>query len=146
LAAAIADGKITKSQAQELLVASAEEKPRLIALIAERRKADRPVSLGELRSAVTDTRPPVALRNTSMPRIVAAEPQPFLPAAASAFGPSPEGTGESLRMARQQARMLRQTIEGQLPLLRASLHDAEVAADLNRILEALGSILCRPIG
>ena len=65
LAAAITEGKITKSQAREMLAASPEEKSRIIALIAERRKSNRPMSLGELRAAITDSRSAVALRNSS---------------------------------------------------------------------------------
>lgn len=157
LAAAIADGKITKSQAQEMLVASPEEKPQLIELIAERRKANRPVSLGELRSAVTDSRPPVALRNghdgadpgvedvalrnTSLPRSVAAEDHWDLPERANGSINSSEQMAQSLNTAREQARMLRQTLEERLPLLSASLHDTVVAADLHHMYETLGSVL-----
>lgn len=145
LAAAIADGKITKSQAQELLVASVEEKPRLIELIAERRKVDRPVGLSELRGAITESRPHVALRNTSSSRNAVLEPRPLSPEGAHALSSPSDGMAESLRIARQQARILRQTVEEQLPQLRASLHDVQVAADLNRIHTIIKDILRKPI-
>lgn len=160
LAAAIADGKITKSQAQELLVASSEEKPRLIQLLAERRKGNLPVSLGELRSAVSDSRPHVALRNTrgkadtaevgvalrntSLSRIIAPENHQSPPEGANVLLTPIEGAAGSLSAARQRARTLRQTVEEQLSLLSASLDDAEVAANLTKIHETLGRILRGP--
>jgi ParB/RepB/Spo0J family partition protein len=140
LAAAIADGKITKSQAQELLVVPIGDKPRLIRLVDERRKAKAPLSLSELRGVVAGFRPRVALRNTPLPH-VAAGTQPFVTEGASVFGPSPEGTAGSLGTARRQAQVLRQTVEEQLPLLFASLDDPEVAADLIRIHESLSRTL-----
>ncbi len=157
LAAAIADGKITKSQAQELLVASTEEKPRLIELIAERRKADRPVSLSELRGAITNSRPHVALRNgrhradprevgvalrnTSLAPVVAAESDEPVHAGANIdVGPT-DGVKNALSIARQQARTLRQRVEEQLPLLYASRHDPGVVAELTKVHEMLDHIL-----
>ncbi|MDP9378871.1 MAG: ParB/RepB/Spo0J family partition protein, partial [Chloroflexota bacterium] len=52
LAAAVGDGQITKSQAQELLVVPEEEKPRLVQFVATRRKQSQPVSLQELRGEI----------------------------------------------------------------------------------------------
>jgi ParB family chromosome partitioning protein len=144
LAAAIADGMITKSQAQELLVAPTEDKPLLIRLVDERRRAEAPLSLRELRGAVAGSRPRVALRNAPSPHAAAAT-RPSSTEGGEVFGPSPEGTVGSLSAARRQAQVLRQTVEEQLPLLSASLDDPEVAADLNRIHASLSRILGRPI-
>lgn len=157
LAAAIADGKITKSQAQEMLVALPDEKPRLIALIAERKKANRPLSLGELRIEITGSRPPVALhntrlkaepaeaavalRNTSLPRIIVSDDHRSVTEGANLLTISTQGAQEALTVARQRARALRQIVEEQLPLLRSTLNDAEVATDLARIHAVLIDVL-----
>lgn len=64
LSAAVIEGQITKSQAQEILVAPTGEKPDLVHLISRRRKESNPVGLTELRDEVQRRRQGVALRNT----------------------------------------------------------------------------------
>lgn len=62
LSQAIMDGQLTKSQAQELLVAPEEEKPRLVQFIAGRRKQKQSITLRELRTEVGQARNGGALR------------------------------------------------------------------------------------
>jgi ParB family chromosome partitioning protein len=160
LAAAIAAGKITKSQAQEMLAAPLEARPRIIALIAERRESSRPVGLGELRAAVTDSRPSVALRNssrtahpaesgvalrnTSLPDGVISVDHQRTTSGADIPATPADAVMYSLGSARQHAHLLRKLFEQQLPLLYASRHDPEVAGDLAKIHERLSSILRNP--
>ncbi len=64
LSEAVSSGMMTKSEAQELLVAPGEERPRLVQFIAGRRKENRAVPMGELRAPVRETKGSVSKRNT----------------------------------------------------------------------------------
>ncbi len=63
LSEAVSSGKMTKSEAQELLVAPDEERPRLVQFIAGRRKERRAVPMGELRARIKESKEGVSNRN-----------------------------------------------------------------------------------
>lgn len=65
LAEAVISGELTRGQAQELLVAPNDAKPRLVQFVAGRRKERRPVTTDELRNAVQNVRGAVAGRNSA---------------------------------------------------------------------------------
>jgi len=128
LSTAVIAGQITKSQAQEMLAVSPEGKTHLVQFVMDRQEKRVPVSLPELRREIEGIqRPSVALRNTQVPN---AAPQAFLvPDLEEAINHD----SQSLTDARQQARILRQTIEAQLPLLLAFMQDEEVSTELKTI-------------
>lgn len=143
LSTAVIAGQITKSQAQEMLAVSPEGKTHLVQFVMDRQEKRAPVSLPELRREIEGIqRPSVALRNTQAPNMASpsvalrntqvpnAAPQAFLvPNLEEAINHD----SQSLTDARQQARILRQTIEAQLPLLLAFMQDEEVSTELKTI-------------
>ena len=128
LSTAVIAGQITKSQAQEMLAVSPEGKTRLVQFVMDRQKNRSPVSLPELRREVEGIqRPSVALRNTQAPDV--ASQVSLIPDLEEAKNHD----SQSLIDARQQARVLRQRIEAQLPLLLAFMQDEEVSTELKTI-------------
>ena len=128
LSTAVIAGQITKSQAQEMLAVSPAGKTHLVQFVMDRQKNRMPVSLPELRREVEGIqRPSVALRNTQAPDVA---PQAFL---VPDLEKETNHDSQSLTDARQQARILRQTIEAQLPLLLAFMQDEEVSTELKTI-------------
>ncbi len=57
LASAVGDGRIRKSEAEELLVVPREERPRLVQFIAGRRKEKQPLKISEVRGQVRAANP-----------------------------------------------------------------------------------------
>ena len=141
LSEAIINGKITKSQAQELLVAPDEEKLRLVQFIAGRREKAMPVSLDELRSEVDQARAGVALRNTLKSTRSSTKADRFGENVADKGTPLIAQLGFTLETARRQARALRSTIEQQLPPLIALVGDAQIASELEAIRLAVEQAL-----
>ncbi len=159
LSAAVIAGQVTKSQAQEMLVALPEEKRRLVQLATDRRERDEPFGLPELRREVGGPRRPgVALRNTPTdppalspsPAVEAlryATPEAGTPtphadqeAAVEALRHATPGTGVpiphgqmTVAAGRRQAQSLRRAMEARLPLLVPLAHDAEVSVELEEI-------------
>lgn len=142
LSEAVVEGRITKSQAQELLVVPGEEKPRLVQFIAGRRKRSEPVALDELRAEVERARQGGALR-TNVDRPVESAPMHHAMEERDRhgheeLGPSPASvSGLDLETARARARALRRDVEGQLTSLAAATCDEQVAAELDAIRLAI---------
>ncbi len=147
LSEAVIEGHITKSQAQELLVAPEEEKPRLVQFIAGRRKKSEPVRLEDLREQVELARGGVALRNTFRHN---EEPSPAdetheggvqatqgVGTAQRLVSPEPlstAGDGLGLESVRARAREVRRIVEEQLV---AMAGDQQVAAELDAMRSAI---------
>lgn len=154
LAEAVIEGRITKSQAQELLVAPEEEKPRLVQFIAGRRKKAEPVRLEDLRDRVEQAREGVALRNTSahnsecgMPTETHEGGAPgagsrVLDASSSRAIPQPGvSEGPEIEAIRMRAREVRRVVEEQLI---PAIGDPDIAAELAGIRSALDGVLPTP--
>lgn len=120
LAAAIIAGTITKSQAQELLVAPEEEKPRLVQFIANRRTSAGPATLNDLRAEVARTRGSGALRTTL-----------------DADGHDGSDHAAARALARAEAQRLRRTLDAGLPGLAAWGADPVIAAELALMEQAI---------
>ncbi len=151
LSEAVIEGRITKSQAQELLVAPEEEKPRLVQFIAGRRKKAEPVRLDELRGHVELARGGGALRtntehNKGQPApaetreggVSGAESRIIEGPDSGAALPSTASEDADINSVRARAREVRRFIEEQLfPLI----GDPDVAAELAGLRSSLDRVL-----
>ncbi len=147
LAAAVGDGQITKSQAQELLVVPEEEKPRLVQFVATRRKQSQPVSLQELRGEIKKVREGDVLHNTPQPlpgisdEAAVLESPTFADPQAATMAKASGADGQVLHQtvvkdledAWGRARMLRLEVEKHLGSLWAMRGDEAVRGELEGI-------------
>jgi len=143
LAGAVIDEQITKSDAQELLGAPDDDKPRLVQFIAGRRKQKAPLSREELREQIGQARQSVAQRNAlgggeraegeqENQRVALRNTlEELMPGAPPAL---------TLAQARRHARALRRTVEESLATLGDRITDAQIAADLAAIGRAVDQV------
>jgi ParB family chromosome partitioning protein len=168
LAEAMIQGAITKSQAQELLVAPEEEKPRLVRFVAGRRKRAEPVSLGALRDEVARVRQGVASCDAvdaiaqkdgvALRNILDQDGEVVASAGSDGDGQdrgdvalrnaSPTVTIDSeaypsLEDAREQAHLLRHEVVNRLARLAPHAGDQQVAQDLGALRVAIERVLGR---
>lgn len=135
LAAAVIDGQITKSQAQELLVAPTGEKPNLVRLLNRRRQERSPVGLTELRDEVQRRRQGVALRNTP-PVATFDETEPFVEGSAPAAPPT-----DARISAREQVHRLRLAVEAQLASFPMMPDDPVLIAEMEALAAAIARLI-----
>lgn len=166
LAEAVVAGQITRSEAQELLSAPAEEQPRLVQFIAGRRIKTGPLPREQLRQTIDQTRPGVALRNTRISLEDDKQDQAFLTPArpiapdhqsvalrngdqgvegdrGTAFANTQTNAtvAPNLVEAREQARVLQLELRLRLEALRPHMQDVQVAAELQAMRKELDQFL-----
>lgn len=131
LAPAVIAGRITKSEAQELLGVSLEEKTRLVGVIADERGEHGTAPRITVRQAATRGKRSVALRNT--PTSLAKNDEKSVALRNTALSAdTPDFQDPRIR-----AQTLRQMIEEQIVLLGSALDDPIVAANLERARDIL---------